>query len=204
VHAQRGEAELILNDGKRIKGFGEITGMSSILTVRFKNDSLKYRAYSHEDIIGIDIKENEYFRKFRYKNTDKSKYPKLLEIISNGELSLYIRIFGEGILSGMPLQKRLEKYVSEHHFVPPDSNGFFINYAYTEIDFQRYSYYIGVKGSYDVEHLYTRGLPFSKTFKKAMKSKFKNCPELIDKIEEKEFKKEDIITAIYFFNQECQ
>lgn len=90
--AQKGDAELILKDGTKITGIGEISGISTMVSVKFRNDSLKYRTYSTEEIQGINIKENDYYRKFRYMNTDDSKYPQLLEIISNGELSLYINL----------------------------------------------------------------------------------------------------------------
>lgn len=212
LNAQKGKAELLLKDGTKIEGIGEISGISTIVSVKFRNDSLKYKTYSSDEIQGINIKENDYYRLFRYKNTDDSKYPQLMEIISNGKLSLYIKIFGHGIVSQMPLQQRAEKYLAKFdnanvfdvfgNFDLVD-NEFRNNFIYVEINFPRYSYYIGQKNEDDVEHLYTRGLPFSKSYKKAMMEKFSDCLSLIKKVEEKEFKKEDVIFSIYYYNEIC-
>ncbi len=212
-YAQKGEAILILKDSTRVEGFGEISGLSSNVSVKFKNDSLKYRTYSHKEIIGLDLKENEYYRMFRYKNTDKSKYPELLEIISNGKLSLYVKIFGNGILSKSPLSRRLDEYFGVYGNTPddfeipginsPPASNNFVNMAYLELEFDRVSYYIGHKGSDKAGFLFSSGLPFSKGFKKAMKDKFMDCPSLIEKVENKEFKKKDIILAIYYYNSKC-
>jgi hypothetical protein len=88
TNAQKEEAALILKDGSRIDGFGEISGISSIVSVKFKNDSLRYKTYDQNEIIGIDIKEYDYYRKYRYINTDTSKYLELLECILTDSLSL--------------------------------------------------------------------------------------------------------------------
>jgi hypothetical protein len=206
LYAQRGEAELILKDGTKVDGFGEITGMSSIVSVKFKNDSLKYRTYDYDEIKGINIKENDYYRLFRYKDTDKSKYPQLLEIISNRKLSLYIKIYGEGVISKMPLQKRADTYLNRFNRNFSYMSGYEItnsNFIYTSIDVPRYDYYIGKRNESDVEFLYTKGLPFAKNFKKSIKDKFSDCPSLIEKVDNKEFKKEDIIFLIMFYNNKC-
>lgn len=212
-HAQVGEAELILKDSTRIKGIGEISGISSIISVKFKNDTLKYRTYAPDEIIGINIKENEYYRSFRYKNTDKSKYPQLMEIVSKGKLSLYIKLFGDGVVSNMPLQKRANQYLNRYQasglledlFGHQNFDQSLIsqNFIYVEMNFPRYSYYVGERHSNNVEYLYTRGLPFAKSFKKAMKERFSNCPSLLKKVEGKELTKEDIILVLYYYNEKC-
>lgn len=112
----------------------------------------------------------------------------------------------------MPLQERAERYMSRFgptiskdvygEFNFGDSN-FTNNFKYAEINFPRYSYYIGIKDSTEVEYLYTRGLPFARSFKKAIKKKFSDCPSIIKKVESKEFTKEDIIMLVYYYNVKC-
>ncbi|WP_284651862.1 hypothetical protein [Flavobacterium terrisoli] len=43
----------------------------------------------------------------------------------------------------------------------------------------------------------------SKNFKKAASEFFKDCPELVGKIESKEFKKDDIEKVVWFYNNHC-
>jgi hypothetical protein len=97
--AQKGTSILILKDSTQINGTGEISGIHSIVSVKFKNDTLKYRTYKSKEIIGIDILENNYYRKFRYKYIDGGKFPDIMEIVSIDSLSLYIRIYEESVLS---------------------------------------------------------------------------------------------------------
>jgi hypothetical protein len=112
----------------------------------------------------------------------------------------------------MPLQKRAERYLARYEdaFLKDlfgdfnvDNISFRSNFIYTEINLPRYSYYIGLKDDKAVEFLYTKGLPLSKSFKKAIKEKFSDCPSIIEKVDKKEFKKEDIILLIYYYNDNC-
>ncbi|GAA3570410.1 hypothetical protein [Snuella lapsa] len=218
AHAQKGKAMLILKDSTRINGTGEISGISSIVTVKFYNDTLKLKTYKFEEIIGIDILENNYFRKFRYKLTDKygkkKRYPELLEIVSLDNLSLYVRIYETSVLSNSfsnePIQiggssdPLNDNYVSEVEL----DNGDKIKIAksfnkYQEITFPRYSYYVGKGKSDEVDHLYTKGLPFAKNFKNAMKDYFQDCPELIEKVKNKEFNNNELWKVLEFYNRKC-
>lgn len=75
--------------------------------------------------------------------------------------------------------------------------------VYTEMSIPRYSYYVGNGEDNHVAHLYTKGLPFSKSFKKAMKAYFKDCPTLVENVENKTFSKENLLQVIEFYNEHC-
>ena len=204
--AQSGQAVLILKDNTQIKGYGEISGISSIVSVKFKNDTLKYKTYKSKDLIGVDILENDYYRKFRYKYIDGDKYPEIMEIVAIDNLSLYVRVYEGGVLSNSFLNE------VPFHTVPNQTvildNGQEISLSqsrniYIEIDIPRYSYYVGLGDSDQVEHLYTKGLPFAKSFKKSMKKYFKDCSALLGKVENKEFSKDNLIDVLEFYNQNC-
>ncbi|WP_424002127.1 hypothetical protein [Maribacter sp. IgM3_T14_3] len=206
--AQKGDAILILKDSSRINGYGTISGISSIMAIRFKNDTLKYKKYKAKDLIGIDILENNYYRQFRYKYKDSAKFPELLEIVSIDSLSLYVRIYEGGVISN--------SLSTEPAYVIGDipkqtvrlSNGQEVEIGqsknvYKEILFPRYSYYVGHGQSDHVYHLYTKGLPFATSFKKSMMDYFINCPRLIEKVEAKEFSNDDLLSVLEFYNRSC-
>lgn len=206
-YAQKGKAVLILKDSTRINGIGEISGISSIVSVKFKNDTLKYKTYKSKEIIGIDILENNYYRQFRYKYKDGAKYPEILEIVSLDSLSLYVRVYNGSALTNTFINEPVTGF-DNTQTIELD-NGQTINISqrprnsYTEINFPRYSYYVGYGESDQVEHLYTKGLPFAKSFKKSMKKYFKNCPSLLDKVENKEFSNNELWVVLDYYNKQC-
>ncbi len=206
--AQKGDAILILKDSSRINGYGTISGISSIMAIRFKNDTLKYKKYKAKDLIGIDVLENNYYRQFRYKYKDGAKFPELLEIVSIDSLSLYVRIYEGGVISNSLSTE--PAYVIGN--IPKQtitlSNGQEVEIGqsknlYREILFPRYSYYVGHGQSDHVDHLYTKGLPFAKSFEKSMMEYFINCPRLIEKVESNEFSNDDLLSVLEFYNRSC-
>lgn len=208
TYAQKGKAVLILKDSTRIDGIGEISGISSIVSVKFKNDTLKYKTYRPKEIIGIDILENNYYRKFRYKYKDGGKFPEILEVVSIDSLSLYVRIYEESVLSNSFSDEPILGINDELAPTVKLADGQEIKMGrsrklYRETNFARYSYYVGVGKSDQVEHIYTKGLPFTKGFQKTMIKYFKNCPALIEKVEKKEFSNDELWAVLEFYNKEC-
>lgn len=208
AYSQKGEAVLILKDSTRLNGIGEISGISSIVSVKFKNDTLKYRTYRSKEIIGIDILENNYYRKFRFKYVDGGKFPEIMEIVSIDSLSLYVRVYEGSALSNSFSNEQMQILGNTPVQPVTFNNGQDINIGrsqniYSELSFSRYSYYVGWGESDHVEHLYTKGLPFAKSFEKSMNKYFKSCQALIDKVENKEFSKDEVWRVLYFYNQRC-
>ncbi len=206
--AQKGEAVLILKDSSQIQGSGDISGILSIPVIKFKNDSLKYKKYGPDEIIGMDILENNYFRKFRFKYIKKDKFPSIMEIVSIDSLSLYVQIFdGERLSRSMSTLPMV--MVNQGQTLPfTTSKGETISiYSasnfYMQLNVTRFSYFVGEGESEKVEPLYTRGLPFSKSFKKSMKKYFKDCPSLLEKVEKEEFTKHTLKEVLLFYNRNC-
>lgn len=217
-YGQRGKAVLILKDSTLVNGMGEISGISSIVSAKFGNDTLKYKSYTSKEIIGIDILENNYFRKYRYKfvkeKGKKKRFPELMEVVSIDSLSLYVRFYEGGVLTNSFQHNTTHMGNSNYPFYDNHvheiemENGEKIKInnktnVYTEFSIPRYSYYVGHGMSDEVEHLYTKGLPFAKNFKNAMKEYFTNCPELIEKVEIEAFKNNEICKVLEFYNQKC-
>lgn len=211
IYSQKGEAVLILKDSTKINGIGEISGLSSIVTIKFRNDTLKYKTYNSKEIIGIDIFENDFPRKFRYKYVDGKKFPEIVEIVSIDNLSLYIKIYEGGTLSSFPSfnQNNISNGINnplQNKIKLPSGQEISTNQSqnsYLMIDFPRYSYFVGIGVSNQIKSLYTKGLPFSKSFKNSMKDFFKDCPELLEKVENKEFTNDNLLEVLNFYNTEC-
>ncbi|RCW93320.1 hypothetical protein [Winogradskyella arenosi] len=206
INAQSGPAVLILKDSTRIKGVGEISGIASIVSVKFKNDTLKYKTYRSKDLIGVDILENDYYRQFRYKYIDGDKYPEIMEIVAIDSLSLYVRVYEGGALSKSFINQPSMNVIPNQRVILENGQEIDLRSSravYTEMSIPRYSYYVGNGEDNQVAHLYTKGLPFSKSFKKAMKAYFKDCPTLVENVENKTFSKENLLQVIEFFNEHC-
>lgn len=207
VFSQRGDAILILKDSTEIIGKGGVYANSLLLSPKFGNDTLKYKYYNADEIIGIDILEEDYYRQFRYKYKDGKKYPELVEIMLLDSLSLYVRAYGENFF-GTDLEFS-PNFNSNTTYLDPNSTAnrdlappnFFNDYkVYSN---SSHNYYTGHGSSDQIELIYTDKSVFAPSFKKAMKKYFKDCPELIEKIENKEFNKEQIWRVVDFYNREC-
>ena len=127
----------------------------------------------------------------------------MLEVVSIDSLSLYVRIYSDEPLSDIfpnGTSNQVENQPKRQIKVGNGSNITVENHnnMYTFISIPRYSYYVGYGTSDNVEHLYTKGLPFAKSFKKSMKQYFKNCPKLIEKVEEKEFTNDNLVEVLEF------
>jgi len=208
-YSQKGDAVLILKDSTIIKGYGEITGIHSIKSIKFGNDSLKFRTYKSKELLGIDILENDYYRKFRYKKIENEKFSQILEIISIDNLSVYCRIYEDkDDYSLPPVVYYGNGHVNYDETFRPnstrDQKSLYIGKNKKgESIIPRISYYIGNYNDYKVRHLYTKGLPFSKSFKKSMIEYFKDCKDLIEKVKNKEYTKEDIFEVIEYYKNNC-
>ena len=65
------------------------------------------------------------------------------------------------------------------------------------------SYYVRKENETEVTHLGSTSW-ISKNFKKAASNYFKDCPNLVEKLQNKEYKKKDIREIIDFYNEYCK
>ncbi len=65
------------------------------------------------------------------------------------------------------------------------------------------NFYVKNEGDSEVIHLGSNQL-FTKNFKQGASEFFKSCPELVEKIQNREFKKKDIVNIARYFNFNCK
>ncbi len=173
---------LTLKDGSVINGIGRIKADEQILFR--KSEDAEKEIYNYKNVkkmtmyIDSDGSEQNYVYKI-IEGSGGVGSVKLLEIIITGKINLY-----QDFSSGMT-------------YVPNMSgSGYgFSNYSKT-------TYYISKTGSDTVTNLRI-GNTYSNRFKKIAENYFKSCPELLEKINNKYFKRYGIGSVIKYYNQNC-
>ncbi|WP_047549828.1 hypothetical protein [Psychroserpens sp. Hel_I_66] len=182
------EATIHFHDGTSIRGFGKITVTSRI---KFKTTEdgepdtwteLMLKGITlHRELVDID---------FLYIKVDRRKTLRLLEVIELGEIS----IFAEASSTLLPFTV----YFNVGGLGSPDilSNNL-----------------LGVPNSYDQEvsfDIYAKkeneeAINFTTVFKfkKVATKFFKNCPQIVDRLQDRKYKRGDIIEMVYYYNDYC-
>jgi len=177
--AQKQEATLYFKDSTVLKGLAKITHSKSILFKKNKED--KKIEYTFEDLRSIEIKENKRSKNFTiycYKIIPKNGYT-LLKQIEKGKVNLYM-------------------FFDVFHSSKSGPNG-----SMTMSSSSINRYYIAKDDKEIVTHLGSNGLLFDKKFKKAASTYFKDCPELVTKIQKKKYKKKHIEELVKYYNEKC-
>ena len=178
--AQKAEGLIMFKDGATNRGFVKINGEK----VKFKTHKkekhiwLNFSALEKVTIYGWD-------RVSTYVSLDVigEEKPLIVEQVIGGKVSLYQQVshgYNPGYIGGAG-----------------SGFGFSAGYSYSIND-----YYLKREGENKAFHLGSTNL-FSKNFKKAASDYFKDCPSLVKKIQNKEYKKKDIRLVIEFYNREC-
>jgi CRISPR/Cas system-associated endonuclease/helicase Cas3 len=186
IEAQKAKAILTFNDGTKLEGLGKLKGASF---VKFRKDkNTKAKKYHFKDLERVEIYSGDAKTTYVYLlEKEKNKY-KVLEEVVIGDISLYKIVrhgthapmgVGFGGVGGMGMGMGM-------------GAGFTIK-----------NYYLRKKHEKEVTHISSTHL-FSKNFKKAATSYFEDCPDLVEKIATKEYRKRDIRAVIEFYNAKCK
>lgn len=175
--AQKEKAILYFKNGKEIKGLASITGKDKI---KFRPDlNSKRKTYDHNDISTIVIDENGILNEYNYlviESSSKNSTNKimLLHKYIDGKMRLYKRKYWSTIKTGSEI----------------------VNPSIKKTD-----YYIAKDSS-------VLAFPFGNTgrkkFIKIARNKFKDCPELVKKIENKIYTSSRIEDIVQFYNYHCK
>ncbi|WP_299216763.1 hypothetical protein [uncultured Aquimarina sp.] len=177
VYSQKNGVVLIFKDGTRLKGLGKTLSDGTMKYRKNKKEKPRFIDLKDVEKIKIYKKDGVYFRAYKkIKGTSKYKY---LELIEEGKLTIYKKFKGV--------------------FQPIGSDGQPV-YGYGK---NLNDYYVQREGEKEVTPLISSGF-FSVNFKKVALDYFKDCNELIEKIEQEELTKNDFSLIVDFYNYECE
>lgn len=183
LNDQNAEVTLFFKDGTTKEGFGNRKGT---VYMKFKeNGAKRYKKYHFNELKKATIKEDGLGIDYFYLLVKRESRFVVVQEISRGKISMF-----KSVAKG-------QHFMGNAGF---GSNGVgFTHVAGYDIE----EYFVRRKGEYAMVNLGSTSL-FSKNFKKAASTYFKDCPKLVAKIQIREFMKKDIEAIVDFYNSECQ
>ncbi|MGY3793193.1 hypothetical protein [uncultured Aquimarina sp.] len=185
LQAQKSSAILIFKDGTELKGFGKIKSFGKVKFRKTKKD--KAKKYKFDELHSVKIYEGGELNTYVYKSIKDSEFPKVLQLITEGKVTLY-KIHTEG-------------YYGTPNIGAGGFGGTGVGFGGGNY-YSMNSYYVKRENEEEVTHLGSTHL-FSKNFKKAASTYFKDCTSLVEKIQNKEFKKRHIREVVEYYNNDC-
>ncbi|WP_445713527.1 hypothetical protein [Flavobacterium sp.] len=171
---------ITLKDSTVLNGFGRIKVDETILFK--KTEDSEKEIYDYTTVKKLIIHSDESDQEYEYKIVEGSGgvgSVKLIEILKTGKINLY------------------QDYASGMSYGPNMTGGYgFTSYSKT-------TYYISENGSDTVTNLRI-GNTYSKRFKKIAKKYFNDCPDLLEKINSKFFKRYGIHSVVKYYNEKCE
>ena len=181
--AQRKKTELVLNDGTILKGLGKL--MESTVKYRPERKS-KPKHYPFEMIAEATFFEKWGPVTYHYVAIKDKKRPLMLRLVNQGKVTLYEATavgYAPNASGGMG---------------SPGGAAFGGGYFYS-ID----HFYLKRKNEDKAVHIGSNQL-FSKNFKKTASGYFSDCPALVEKIQNREFKKKHLKEIVTYYNTQCE
>lgn len=183
ANSQKQICRIHFDDGTVLSGIGKIRADN---TIKLKlNDDDKGTDYDPLIIDHIELERDGISQVYKYKK-EVDGFHKWLKVLIEGKVSLY-------------------KYdMSGFNFGSIPNSGFSgMNTGMgmgmaTPVTY----YYVAHGEDFEVSIITSLG-NISKNFKKTASNFFKDCPVLVEKINAKEFKKDDIFQVVKFYNTKC-
>lgn len=168
-----------LKDGTVLEGLGRIKVDETILFK--KSEDAEKEIYNYKTVKKLIIYSDKLKQVYEYKVVQDSGGVgsiKLIEIIKTGKVTLY-QDYASGVTYGSNMSG---------------------SYGFTS--YSKTTYYISKNGSDVVTNLRI-GNTYSKRFKKIAKRYFSDCPDLLEKINSKFFKRYGIHAVVEYYNKSC-
>lgn len=168
------QAKIIFNDSTSIKGFGEIKNNEIYFKVKQEDKPTKW---SYDIAKGLTFYGYGFSEKYEYIKCDKHSKPKILEVIEEGNVTLYkdSRIFYTGnftpSVGHLPTNISSFENISETFYVKRESEEFATNIFFS--------------------------------FKTSAKKYFSDCLKIIEQINNRKFTKENIPDMVFYYNEYC-
>ena len=175
-NSQSQEATIHFNDGTSIFGYGDVKNNWKI-EFRTSKD-IKADVWTDTMVSGITFHGFDEDVEYRYMyKTEDQRYPLLLEVLTEGEVTLYADVFTTKL------------------FLPFVDSGNVISLSTVEIP-KATKLYVNRKGTFVITSL-------SGSFKRKVRAYFSDCPLLIEKVNNNEFGRPQIIELVNYYNDFC-
>lgn len=174
VYGQEREATIIFNDSTSIKGFGEIKKEKIYFRVSLTSEKSEW---SYDFAKGLIFSGYGFSEKYEYVKPDKYSKPRILEVVEEGNITLYkdTRMFhtisATSIGGQLPTNVSTFENITETFYVKRKSEDF------------------------------ATDLTFS--FKSRSLRYFSDCQIIIEKIKSRVFKANTIPKMVFFYNDYC-
>lgn len=178
LKAQHREVIIFFNDSTSLEGFGEVR-KNKIYFKLEQNDKLS--EWDHLSVRAIHFVGYGFIEKYEYVKSDKYNKPKIMELLEEGNVNLYA--FSEIVT---------KSYLPGINF-PNNPNAFPAPVYKTGLQVE----YFIKRPNEDV----ATDIVFS--FKRRAIRYFSDCPELIEKINNKTFTSANIPEIVTFYNDYC-
>ncbi|SIQ03179.1 hypothetical protein [Maribacter ulvicola] len=180
--AQNNAATLYFKDGNKLQGLAKLIHGDQVKFKKFKGD--KAIKYDFEDLEQVVINDREKPSTYIYLETTKG-YFNIVRELEIGTVNLYV-LEQTGYAAPMFVGSSNDQVNIAH------GNNYNIKNLYVRR---------GVRGK--ITHLGSNQL-FSKNFKNAASSYFSDCPALVQKIQDKQYKKKHVREIVNFYNLKCK
>ncbi|RBA28059.1 hypothetical protein [Flavobacterium tibetense] len=174
LKAQHREVVVFFNDSTSLDGFGEVKNDKIYFKLEQKD---KPTVFDYNSVHAIHFVGYGFIEKYEYVKSDKYKKPKIMELIEKGKVNLYA--FSE--------IRTIDNYSSNQ------VNGFPVSNYKTKLIVEYFIKFPTNEIAIDIVF----------SFKKRVLRYFSDCPELIEKVNNKTFTKSTIPEMIYFYNDYC-
>lgn len=171
------KAEIHFRDGKVEEGYVKILNFKEIKFRTSLDD--KPVKFNYKKINKIIKREDGKDVEYQYKivKAKRKNYPRLMKLVTSGKVSLYITEHKDIVGQNSPLM----------------------------LEYDGVSYYMVREDSHIAEYVGAKTIAIGrKSVTKGLITYFRDCPNLIEKIENKEFGKKDVIKIIEYYNTHCE
>ncbi len=184
-------AKLYFRDGDTIEGLAKIVKNQ----VKFKiSEDAKSDLWDYLDISGLELSDGAYNIHYDYVEVRKSKEPKLLELVESGDVYLYTKTKKKG------QTKDLNKIIGKDGTVTIGADTFSkLNFKGEDV----YEYYLKRKLDFEAVCINCGVFGVSDTWKNRTSRFFGDCDTLIQKISKSEYRVDDMVEIIEFYNDSC-
>lgn len=176
--AQYANAELHFLDGTVKTGLADINIFND--KIKFKSDKKAKRvSYNHKDISRLLLKRDTLVSEFQYKKAKGRRAPRLLELISEHEnVSLYAEIVETRMHGLIGLLLKIPNKITFTYYIVKNQGKNAIYFGDTDLTGHR-------------------------RFKEITKKHLADCPDLVEKIKNREYKVKHAPQVVAYYNEKC-